>query len=534
MNMSNPFSRTLSDSRVSGSAMLAALITLAALTAVAASVFLSSVPAYRGTYHASAWQEAKLAADAGVDFAMATLQKTVPNPTAYTWPGWQTEGGGAVPLNYDGVRIYTPPADTLVNAGDGSTRPRISKVEIDVVTRDDNFAQNAWYRIRATGMAEIPSSQLSLDKRDLSLRRMALQKNQVTRTIEVLSRPVYLWEYALKTDGSMILGGGQDWRIDSYDSRYWLYPDRSVNGIYNGSVARSFGNVASNLRRPDNSPYGVLIDAEGAAVRGEVQTNGGDNPNTEIHENVEDAENIDPTRITDEYSEVLKPQDPPPWYVASPANAHQTYSKGPTTVPAGNGSTAGSTVDNQYKVVINAQGNQSIGGFTVTNPTPGTERFVDIWVNGNVDLNGSTIQVEKGVHVNMYLNGDLNFRNQDINYVSPDRDPDALTKYSMRPGDLLIYGMKPSTATPAPEVESAGNGHIVAAFYGPQYAGHLDGNSEIMGSFVLKTYDISGGGGSGGDSLGAGFHYDEALGVVGPVKYYKAVSYFEDTRKDIE
>jgi len=55
-----------------------------------------------------------------------------------------------------------------------------------------------------------------------------------------------------------------------------------------------------------------------------------------------------------------------------------------------------------------------------------------------------------------------------------------------------------------------------------------------MGSFVLKTYNIAGGGGSGGDSIGAGFHYDEALGVVGPVKYYKAVSYFEDTRKDLE
>jgi hypothetical protein len=51
---------------------------------------------------------------------------------------------------------------------------------------------------------------------------------------------------------------------------------------------------------------------------------------------------------------------------------------------------------------------------------------------------------------------------------------------------------------------------------------------------VLKNYAISGGGGSGGDSLGAGFHYDEALGVVGPVKYYKAVSYFEDVRKDLE
>jgi hypothetical protein len=134
--------------------LLAALITMAALTAVAASVFMSSVPAYRGTYQASAWHEAKLAADAGVDFAMSALQKTVPNPSAYTWPDWTTESGAPVPANYDGVRIYTPPANTLVKSGDGGTRPRISRVEIDVVTRDDNFAQNAWYRIRATGLAK--------------------------------------------------------------------------------------------------------------------------------------------------------------------------------------------------------------------------------------------------------------------------------------------------------------------------------------------------------------------------------------------
>jgi hypothetical protein len=140
---------------------------------------------------------------------------------------------------------------------------------------------------------------------------MTLQKNHITRTIEVLSRPVYLWEYALKTDATMALGGGSDWRIDSFDSRYWLYPDRSNPnhpGFYDGSIARSFGNIASNLRRPDNSLYGMLIDAEGAAVRGEVQTNGGDDPNTEAHENVEEAQNIDPTRITDEFSEVLTPE----------------------------------------------------------------------------------------------------------------------------------------------------------------------------------------------------------------------------------
>jgi hypothetical protein len=528
----NP-NRVTSVSRESGAALLAAMITLVVLTSIAASVFLSSVPAYRGTYQASAWYEAKLAADAGADFAMSALQKTVPNPNAYDWAGWTTETGTAVPPAYDGIRIYTPPASTLVNGGDGSTHPQISRVEIDVITRDDNFAQNAWYRIRSTGMAEVASSQLGLDKRDLTLRRMTLQKRHISRTVEVLSRPVYLWEYALKTDGSMTLGGGTTWRIDSYDSRTLLYPDRSVGGIYDESVARAFGNVASNLKRPANDPFGMLIDAEGAAVRGEVQTHGGDNPNTDVHENVEESDKIDQSRITDEYSEVLTPESIPTW--ATNGTANQTLTGTQTSISSGTAGGPGSAVNNPYRVVLNASGNSSLGGFEVTNPTPGSDRFVDIYINGNVSLGGSTIQVQKGVHVNVYLNGDLDFKNQDINYVTnTNQDPNKRDRYSMRPADLLIFGVKDKNATPAPKVESAGNGHIVAAFYGPQYAGHLDGNSEIMGAFVLKTYDISGGGGNGGDSVGAGFHYDEALGVVGPVKSYKSVSYFEDIRKDLE
>jgi hypothetical protein len=34
------------------------------------------MPAYRSTYQASAWREARLAADAGIDFGMAATFKT--------------------------------------------------------------------------------------------------------------------------------------------------------------------------------------------------------------------------------------------------------------------------------------------------------------------------------------------------------------------------------------------------------------------------------------------------------------------------
>ncbi|HET6406603.1 MAG TPA: pilus assembly PilX N-terminal domain-containing protein [Chthoniobacteraceae bacterium] len=536
--------KTQTSTRQSGAALIAALIVLVILTSVAASVFMSSVPAYRGTYQASAWAEAKLAADAGVDFAMSELQKCAPNPRAFNWAGWTlpaSAGGGSVPQDYDGERLYVAPDTTLVQGGDGSTKPRILEVRVDVMTRDDNFARNAWYRIRSTGVADVPNAQLSLDKRDLTLRKMTLQKKQITRTVEVISRPVYLWEYALKTNGSMVLGGGTDWRIDSYDSRY---ATTSVNGIYAGSIARDFGNIASNRALPEGTLFGILIDAEGAIVRGEVQTRGGDNPDTTVHENVEESQNIDQSRITDEFYEDLTEEPDPSWYVEDSGptgRVDQTGDRTTTTIRSGTG-LYGQYDYEPYRVVIDWNGGQAMGGFEVVNDTasydpttgaftPGSDRFVEIWIDGDVDLGGSQIKVQKNVHVKIYLNGNLNFRNRDINYISAEADR---PRYSMRPADLLIFGKLDAGSTPAPKVDSSGNGHIVAAFYGPQYAGNLDGNTEIMGSFVLNTYNIAGGGGSGGDSLGAGFHYDEALGVVGPVKSYRSVSYFEDTRFDFE
>jgi hypothetical protein len=147
---------------------------------------------------------------------------------------------------------------------------------------------------------------------------------------------------------------------------------------------------------------------------------------------------------------------------------------------------------------------------------------VEIYIDANLILSGGGITIPPNVYASVYVNGNIDFKNQDINYASGS---------SRIPGNLLIYGV---STDPNARVDSAGNGHICAAFYGPQYAGHLDGNTEIIGGFVLNTYDTQGGGGSGGDSVGAGFHYDEAMGVVGPVQQYRAVSYFEDFRKDIE
>ncbi len=535
--------------RETGAALIAAIIIVGILAAIAGTVLMTAVPAYRSTYHAAAWQEAKLAADAGIDLGMAAIPRSLPDPNIYAWPGWTLpDGSSPVPAGENGVRILTPSPDLLVHAGDGSTRPTILRVEVDVITRDDNVSKNPWFRIRATGAADIASSQLGLDKRDAFLRRISTQNPRVTRTVEVLARPVYLWEYALKTAGKITLGGGQDWKIDSYDSRYRDPIDGvrrgssngtgpvlngDYRGMYDATKAGAFGSIASNLTRPANSPYGVLIDAEGALVRGEVETRGGDNPDTPLFENVEQYERIDPSRISSDFEEmrlppenprspatteeakknVIRITDPTPWMTG------QYLTSSPTVFPSG----AGSSVTNPLRIMYDPKGGKAQDGFSVPPSPDNLPRFVEVYINGNLTIPMNPgIVIPPNVHARVFVNGNIDYSNRDVNYSSAS---------SRVPGNLQIFGISTS---PSASVSSSGNGHIVGVFYGPQYAGNLDGNTEILGGFVLKTYNIAGGGGSGGDSVGAGFHYDEALGVVGPIQEYKTVSYFEDSRKDVE
>lgn len=523
------------------SALIAVLIAVGILSSLAAATLLTAVPAYRGTYHAAAWHEARLAADAGIDLGVAAIQSSLPDTSAYTWPGWSLLSGSPVPLGSNEIRVITPPVDLLAHAGDGSTRPSVLRVEIDVITRDDNVSRNPWYRVRSTGSAELASSQLGLDKRDGFLRRMNLQQKRITRTVEVLVRPLYLWEYALKTAGSMVLGGGTNWKIDSYDSRWEdITSDHrgSTNGMYDPAKAGAFGNIACNLERPADSPFGVLIDAEGALVRGEVQTHGGDDPTTVATENVENGDQIDQTKISSDFEEVLLPAENP---IAPALNADEAaqvrrivtpWLTGPAvTNPGGvlpsSVGMLGTSEANPLRILLRPRGGQSQGGFSVAAPDPSQgplQRFVEIFIDADLVLGGGGIHLPPNVYAKIFVNGNVDLKNQDVNY-SPTS--------SRTPGNLQIYGVS-SGAGPAPKVDSAGNGHFVGVFYGPQYAGNLDGNTEIIGGFVLNTYNIAGGGGSGGDSVGAGLHYDEALGVVGPIQSYRVVSYFEDSRRNVE
>jgi hypothetical protein len=89
---------------------------------------------------------------------------------------------------------------------------------------------------------------------------------------------------------------------------------------------------------------------------------------------------------------------------------------------------------------------------------------------------------------------------------------------------LTVYGV---STTANPTYSASGNAVQTLSFYGPQYAASFNGGVTTYGSITSKSFSISGGG-------TGGVHYDESLGLSGPVGSWQVVSYFEDARADVK
>jgi len=122
------------------------------------------------------------------------------------------------------------------------------------------------------------------------------------------------------------------------------------------------------------------------------------------------------------------------------------------------------------------------------------------------------ITVAPGVKATIYFDGNVNI------------EGNGIISASNQPGNLLLYGVQPAIEESAPYVKLGGNGAISAAIYAPGHDVTVKGGGsggEVLGSVVGKTVTMNG---------VTKLHYDEALGLAGPVNNYEIASWFEDTR----
>jgi hypothetical protein len=481
-----------------GNVLLICLGTIVILSAIGANVLGNLTTRYNVTNtQVRGWKQAQHAAEAAGDIAYAEVRKTVLDPTN-AFAGWTVDGA-----------TYTSPVTTF---GEDNL------VASSIVDHfyNDPVTGNAWYRIRAQGTAPLRGlKRVGMDDRmgpntrgDSLLRKIDFHYDhfiaaygpkgdgvgkalvpvaspQITRRIELITAPITPFEAAIKCQGTFY-GLGNAARIDSYDSTYGPYyfcANDKEDPRYADSRAGSvqIGTAVAEVR---GMLYGNLATNGGTIVRSEYVTGTIDN-------NVPFS--LPPYKM------------PPPCGPGVISSCMPTPQPSPTSI---NGTTnltppaAGSPSQPIYyllssfgtdaKLTVNRHNNM---------PT-----YVALRVTN--DVRGS-ITVEPGVHLQVFFDGNLDVKGIDI--VNK-------TGYS---GNLQFYAISPTNSTTQQQITIAPPGNFSAVIYAPSANYIMNGNPDVTGAAVVKTFY------GNGNTM---WHYDRALDHIGEAVDYRVASYVEDTR----
>lgn len=258
---------------------------------------------------------------------------------------------------------------------------------------------------------------------------------------------------------------------DSYDSGNTNY---STNGLYVASRALDHGDLASNSSLTNS------ISGGNATVYGKVAT--GPNGSVSIGSSgaVGDRtwvnagnHGIQGGHRTDDMNVAFPSVDPPFATAAAPPNnvniSGTNYS---LVVGSGNSMIASISLSGNQKILVN-------GANAV------------LYITGDFSMSGqSTLTITAGASLKVYMGGNASLTGQGIYNLSGS----AL--------NCQFYGLPTCT-----DFKMSGNPDFTGFLYAPNADFTSTGNSIYYGSVVCKSAKFTG---------NASFHYDEALGRVGP------------------
>ena len=458
----------LSSSRNQGSILVWTVLTISILSLLIAETIRVVSIKYQNALQSTQWQDALLGAESGIDLAIVELRKGLYPASIYgNMPPFPT--ASATPAgSWDGV----PTADGSTGGHETITMDQINNYQ--------------YYRIRSTGTLPLTGPPRVTDnKYDSNLRKLSLQWNrftgahgppQVSRTIEAVVKPTTSFDLAILSMSQLNLTD-ENIVIDSYDSRS---PDKSTNGLYDVTKRQQHGNIATD---------GNLINAGNAQIYGDVATNSG---------TVTGTAGITGQQRTDFYQEAIS--------VGAPSGFPTTATvvDRNTTLSA-----AGGTLQSPVRYTVGSVALNGNGNLTLGDASGG---YMEIYVTGSVSVGGnSQITLSPAVKAKIYFAGDFSVAGNGI------------VNSNNQPGDLQLYGIKPPDNV-TQTVSLGGNAQLTAAVYAPDANVTVNGSGSsghVFGSIVGKTVVMNG---------VTNLHYDEALGIGGPVTNYKIVSWFEDNR----
>jgi len=534
--------------KTGGNVTILALLVIAILAATAAHVFRNVFPRYVTTVQSASWQEARLAAEAGVDLTIDALNANVPDPAAALGTGTSVWTTGTYGLNAVSWQSLTPTGDVAlltggtnplaflsgslsIPTGSGSNGVTVTPAvildnvnlhlnnatsqaslptQVDVVVRavypNSSDTTNQWFLIRSMGVSGCGTpSRIPVDRMDSDLRRVTLFSGAdrpaisgtanwgnaptisppySTRIVEVLVKQVYAPVNAITTVQNMSLGSSAPWLVDSYNSSDPNKSDSTQTGYYPGSGSTKIANEMGANIAATGS--GATISANSKTVMGNASTNQGSMSGTSGVQGAVSNNGSQPVPVA---------KTPPTVSVYTPHTsgaylANSTSPSSPTYYHVTSNQSltfsASGTTGKYYTTVIM---DSDWGGGAFIPPNV----YVTIYIQGNISIGGNT---------------STNTGSGSSNLAS----------------HLLIYGDAPSPTGTNRTFSMNGNPSIAAYFYGPDYAMSLSGNVDWYGAVTAKTYSI-GGGGNGG------MHFDEALSKIGGVQNFDIASYVEDARQ---
>lgn len=483
------------ESKNTGSVMVMALLFTTILIIGGGITFAVIQNRYRLVHQTASWQEALLAAEAGVDIAVSEMRKEMYDPDN-AWKGWGSDPNAEIANTLelpDNAKYYS--STVLMKEGEGGQRS-YSKIGIDEIYEQRNGANygDKWYRVRSLGVAEVPGGAVAAgEKTDIRLRKFDLKKDrrtqqsldqpQATRLIEAIVKPVGTFRLALFGVKTINMNN-HNIVVDSYDSRD---STKSTNGFYDPAKRQENGDIATD---------GEVIEAGNAHIYGDASTNSG---------SVLDASNVTGEIRSDFYQDVFAVQPP---NVTPDLNTPSSIKNG-VDLPAKAGSPS------QYKLdSIKMAGSDVLH---ITGAADGSPTYAQIVVTGDISMSGKAqIVLDPGVYVRLFVAGDADMTGNGV--LNPNN-----------PLNFQVYGLDRdknadgSPKTPG-EMKIAGNGGFRGTVYAPGY--NIDmvggGNEDsIYGAFVGWDVRMTG---------VQSVHYDEALGDGGLIADYKVVSWFEDVR----
>ncbi len=413
----------------SGNTLLVAVLLLAVLSLVGATVLQTVSNRYDYSQKAVGWAEALNAAEAGVDFGFAHCGWNLAGQAA--WTGWKkydsatsnwvtvTDANDANTEIAAGRRvIYDLPAGShLLGTGEGTT-DLWYHVEVDSPA-SFVISGNRWYRIRSTGYAGLTGMARSnndspdgarthndmLRKYDLRLDHFIKRYGdyahaagtsvtvtpQATRRVEIIAQPQTPFSRAIVA--SAPTGNPVSVPIvDSYDSTDTThYP----GGLYSSAPRNASTGVGVNASVYINAP----ISSFNANLYGSLETNGG---------TVTSGGNISGT-VTNNVTLTIPPVSVPSWAVTASGPAPSTITAGTVTSPSrGSYSSA-----NNISVVL---------------PAGQTTGEANIYVTG--DVTGG-ITVAQGVTFKIWFEGNFSMKARDI--TNPNNNSANLQLYGIDP-----------------------------------------------------------------------------------------------------